>query len=651
MSDPVLLFLASVAVYSVLPLVIALLPERYRYLLLYAHIAGVLVLGGLLGAVYVLPIRGDVALLAGQVSYGGFMFASLVTVVVGRDVRVLRNVFVLTVAIDLLVYVVFLVSHRALTTEGVPNPFGTAPDVFDQSLRIVVFGGLLILAELVVLVALLELAKRSLGPLAMAPAYVLSYVAVLVLDGVLFPTLVLLPPEGLTDFIRAGVQAKLVLAGAFAVPLAVFVAFYRPAVARFEETPIDLRGILSRSPEQLLVDLDRQQAELEEERARLLRTRRHAGQATATVEGILGATTSIVLVATDADLRITHVNPGAHHVLGYSEEEVLGTTPTRYLELDQRAKARGFTSAAELVDAYAARGEHHDWVVRRKDGQPRTLSIGVSAIEVDDEVVGYLFAGEDVTARVQAEQAYAEAMRREQESQVRLQEAERLKVDLVRTVSHELRTPLTTISASGALLLEDESLIGRQRQGVERIVRSADRLGGLVEDLTTLSRIDRADPATADQQDLDLRDVPTGPVGLLSAIAHSHGLSLDVDLPPHRVPCRGDFASLERVVAHLLSNAIKFNRADGRVRVSVDRDDGVARLTVSDTGIGITEEDRATLFSRFARGEDAEVRADQGAGLGLSLVDEIVAAHQGRVDLQSTPGQGTTVVVELPAAT
>ena len=650
MAASVWLFLGSVACYSLLPLLFVLLPERYRYLLLYGHIAGVLVLGGLLGAVYVLPIHGDVALLAGQVCYGGLMFSTMVTALVGRDVRVIRNVFVLVLAVDVLKYAAFRLSHEALSRPSVVNPFGVSPEVFDQSLRVVVFGGVLILAELLVLLALLELAKRHLGSLAMAPVYVLSFVAVLTLDGVLFPTLVLQPSDHLGALIRSGVEAKLVLAGAYAVPLAAFVALYRPTLARFEETPINLLAIVSVPPEQLLRDIERQQAELEEQRARLLRTQRRAGQAAATVEGILGATTSTVLVATDADLRITHVNPGACRILGYDERELLGGDPVRLLALDQLAAEEGFESPLDAVRRHAESGGRRDWTIRHRDGRKLVLSVGVSTIEVAGEVVGYLLAGEDVTVRVAVEQAYAEATRREAEARTRLQEAERLKVDLVRTVSHELRTPLTTITGSSALLLEDPSLGDPQRRGLERIVRSSERLERLVDDLTTLSRIDRDDERPAERNPLDLREVLRGPVELLSSIARSRNLTLAVDLPPAPVSCRGDFASLERAVAHLVSNAIKFSHDHGEVRVTVEDDGESAQLTVSDSGIGISEEDRARLFTRFGRGKEAEARADQGAGLGLSLVHEIVTAHGGRVDVRSAPGAGTTVVVELPRA-
>lgn len=265
------LFLLSVALYAGIPLVAAALGARVRFVLLYAHIAAVLTLGGLLGAVYVLPIHGDVALLAGQVAFGGFMFSTMVTTIVGRDLQVVRNVIVMTIGVDVLVYLQFRISRTALVSD-LPNPLGVDAAVFDQSLRIVVMGGILIIAELLLILGILEVAKRRLSGARMAPVYVLAYVAVVTLDGVLFPALVLLPPEGLGAFIEAGVQAKAVLAAAFAVPLVVFVAFYRPTLAAFEAAPIELRYLLVPRRDEMLAHLERQAAELDEHRRRLTRS-------------------------------------------------------------------------------------------------------------------------------------------------------------------------------------------------------------------------------------------------------------------------------------------------------------------------------------------------------------------------------------------
>ncbi|WP_165372726.1 EAL domain-containing protein [Pengzhenrongella frigida] len=270
------LFLISVALYAGIPLLVAARRTRFQFVLLYGHIASVLTLGGLLGAVYVLPLSGDVALLAGQVAYGAFMFSTMVTVIVGRDLQVVRNIIVLTVSVDTLVYLMFRVSQTALTSSGIPDPLGVPSSIFDQSLRIVVSGGILIVAELLLLLGLLEVAKRRLPSAAMAPVYLLAYIGIVTLDGVLFPALVLLPPDGLGAFITASVEAKFLLAVAFSVPLAVFVAAYRPTLLRFEATELHLHTLISASRDDLLESLDRQRTELEENRRNLRRNEERA---------------------------------------------------------------------------------------------------------------------------------------------------------------------------------------------------------------------------------------------------------------------------------------------------------------------------------------------------------------------------------------
>jgi hypothetical protein len=235
-----------------------------------------LTLGGLLGAVYVLPLTGDVALLAGQVAYGAFMFSTMVTVIIGGDLQVVRNVIMLTVSVDTLVYLIFRISQAALSSSGIPDPLGVPSSIFGQSLRIVVSGGLLIIAELLLLLGILEVAKRRLPSAAMAPVYLLAYVGILTLDGVLFPALVLLPPDGLGALIRSGVEAKFLLAVAFSVPLGLFVAAYRPTLLRFEATELHLHTLISASRDGLLESLDRQRTELEENRRNLLRSEARA---------------------------------------------------------------------------------------------------------------------------------------------------------------------------------------------------------------------------------------------------------------------------------------------------------------------------------------------------------------------------------------
>ncbi len=649
MSGEVVLFLGSVGVYAGLPLLFAVRRTPFQFLLLYTHIASVLTLGGFLGAIYVLPVFGGASLLAGQVAYGGFMFATLVTVLVGRDLHVVRNIIILTVAVDTLVFLIFRLSNLALGRPAVPNPFDTSPGVFDQSLRVLVIGGFLIICELLAMLVVLELAKSRLGPVPMAAVYVLTFVAVLTFDGALFPILVMIPSDDLGQLLLSSIEAKLVLAAVFAVPLAIFVGLYRPTLRSFEATPLHLRHLLSLSRDPLL---DR----LEDQGAQLVRSTAQVEHATATVSRILDAATTTVLIASDADLRITQFNRGAQELLGYTEAQVLGGSPAILFSDDevQRQSVELGTrpDGPSLVAAQVRAGGHRDWRFTTQDGRTVDVSLSITEIRVDDLLVGYLLAGEDVTTRLRVEATLADALQMEQHSVARLEEANRVKDVLVSTVSHELRTPLASIQGYTELLSDGSlgTVSSQQRDALSTVARSCVRLQALVDDLIFVAKADSAEQA-----------VQLGPVDLCQVVAASRGaaapqvrlrpdLEVVYDLPPAPVTVRGDAASLERLVDNLCSNAVKFTPDAGSVTVRVRQVEGGATLVVSDTGIGIDGTARVQLFQRFYRAPEANRRAIPGSGLGLSVVQEILRQHGGTIDIESLPGAGTTVTVRLPSA-
>ncbi len=663
--DGTALFLISVTAYAALPLLYTLWRGPARFLLLYVHLAAVLTLGGILGAVYVLPLPGGVSLLAGQVSYGAFIFATLVTVVVGRDVQVVRNIVVLTLGVNVLVATIFALSHQALVSDaGIPNPLGTPVELFAQSTRVVVSGGLLIIAELLLLIALLEVAKRRLPSWAMAPYYVLAYVGIIVLDGVLFPTLVLMPPTDLAGAIASSVHAKVYLAGAFTVPLVVFVAAYRPTLTRYEASPVRLRALLSVTRDELLDRYDRQQAEIDQQRARLTHSAASAGRAAATTSGLLRSAQNSLLITTDESLTITRVSSGAARILDLPEHELVGRTldSLHSPEVWARIAAEVGVPNAEAEDPFVVAGAvaesrvRRDWDFLTGDGSTRTVSYSLTEIVDEGEVVGYLGAGEDVTDRVRTEHAMSAALQREHDAVLRLQEVDQLKADLVSNVSHELRTPITSVSGYLEMVTDGQygEITPPQRAVLGRIAENANRLERLVDDLLTLGASE-AGTLVLDLDEVDLCDVVVSLRDLMEEMCRGRDVELQVAPTGGPIPLRADPAALERVIVNLVTNAIKFTEGAGSVRVEVHPDVAInghhagGVLVVHDTGIGISAEAQQKLFTRFYRAPEAAARAIPGSGLGLSIVHSIVTAHHGAVSLDSTPGVGTTVTVRLPA--
>ena len=226
-----------------------------------------------------------------------------------------------------------------------------------------------------------------------------------------------------------------------------------------------------------------------------------------------------------------------------------------------------------------------------------------------------------------------------------LVELDTLKDEFVSSVSHELRTPLTSISGYVELLLEDEPDV--EKRGYLAIVdRNAQRLLGLVSDLLFTARLQDGRLELA-HEEVDLNQLVLQAVESARPRAESSAIDLAVEVD-EAAPVLGEQVRLAQLLDNLVSNAIKFTPQGGRVTVRLTGGGGLARIEVSDTGIGIPEQEREKLFERFFRSQTALERQIQGTGLGLYISKAIVEAHGGRIGVHSTEGLGTTFIVELP---
>lgn len=210
--------------------------------------------------------------------------------------------------------------------------------------------------------------------------------------------------------------------------------------------------------------------------------------------------------------------------------------------------------------------------------------------------------------------------------------------------SHELRTPLTTIRGFAELyrqgaMTDTETLMNR-------IEGEASRMGLLVEDLLMLARLDEQRPL--ENKPVDLLAVAADSVQAARAIAPDRTVELQMTGGPGLPEVHGDEARLRQVVANLVGNAIKHTPPDAQVTVRVGTTENSAVVEVSDTGQGLSDEDAARIFERFYRADTSRTRETGGAGLGLSIVSALVAAHDGTVSVETSLGQGTTFRVELP---
>lgn len=230
-----------------------------------------------------------------------------------------------------------------------------------------------------------------------------------------------------------------------------------------------------------------------------------------------------------------------------------------------------------------------------------------------------------------------DALKARQESETRVRQ-------FVADASHELRTPLASIRGYAELSKrEQEPVPAGVRHALGRVESEALRMQGLVEDLLLLARLDSGRPLARETVDLSLL--------AMDIVSDAHAAAPDhvweLDLPDEPVEVMGDGARLHQLVANLLANARVHTPAGTRVVVRVREQGDTVRLSVTDDGPGIPEALQPNVFERFSRGDDSRNRASGSTGLGLSIVAAVSAAHGGRVELTSAPGN-TVFSVLLP---
>lgn len=229
-----------------------------------------------------------------------------------------------------------------------------------------------------------------------------------------------------------------------------------------------------------------------------------------------------------------------------------------------------------------------------------------------------------------------------------LKKSEQTRREFVANVSHELRTPITSIRSYAETLDEDPAMDADTRHRfLDVIVNESDRMAKIVQDLLTLSRFDAGRIGFSFEQfsfEKSVRDVYAAT--RIEAQNHRHEFTLEFLTPLPEI--WGDRARIEQVLINMISNAIKYTKDGGRIRMTAGQKGDTVWCTVKDNGIGIPKEDVSRIFDRFYRVDKARSRESGGTGLGLSIAREIVVRHGGNIAVQSAPGRGTAITVTLP---
>ncbi len=269
----------------------------------------------------------------------------------------------------------------------------------------------------------------------------------------------------------------------------------------------------------------------------------------------------------------------------------------------------------------AAAADGHSEVRAERAG--RVYQFDISRTTSDGKFLGTVILAFDIT-----EQEFAERNRRE----------------FTANVSHELKTPLQGIIGSAELIENGMVKPEDLPRFVGHIHAEAARLVTLIDDIIRLSQLDEGDAMPTEP--VDLLAVSQEAAENLHDAAAARNVTVSVTGQPAVLP--GVRRLIYEIVYNLCDNAIKYNRDGGRVDVTVAADAGGSSITVADTGIGIAPEHQGRVFERFYRVDKSHSKASGGTGLGLSIVKHAVQYHHGRIELESTPGTGTTIRVVFP---
>jgi PAS domain S-box-containing protein len=341
---------------------------------------------------------------------------------------------------------------------------------------------------------------------------------------------------------------------------------------------------------------------------------------------------SVGLIWVAGDGRILWANQTALDLVGYSEADYVGRPFSRFLVAPE--------STFDLVGRIS-RGERilaHEAEIRTRDGTPRRVLLDGSGLHRQGRLVHQRLFIRDITG----------FMAKEQAARHRVEATSLLKDEFLALLSHELRTPLGAILVWLGLLRQGGFDPAESARALEIIERGARSLERIVEDLLHASRI-AAGGLALDLQLVDLRSVVQVGVDEAAADAAQKGLTLvsGEEGPAHWV--KGDSGRLQQALSNLLSNAVKFTPAGGEIRVSLDTLQGKARITVADTGEGMSPTFLPSAFEKFQQQDRTSTRAHHGLGLGLYVVRHVIGHHGGLVSAQSPgPGRGSTFTILLP---
>ncbi len=384
-----------------------------------------------------------------------------------------------------------------------------------------------------------------------------------------------------------------------------------------------------------------------------------------------------MIATTDNDGRIVEFSRGGERILGYTREEVIGRKASDfYHDRSERQK---------VLDLLRSKGAvcNHETRLVRKDGAPVDISLTISRLtDKTGKVVGTVGVSKDITEEKRLrnelrsrneelnylneklEDKVLERTRELEKINRELTKANQIKARFISNMSHELRTPLNSILGFSDILLDNTfgELNERQRRHVSNINASGKHLLQLISNILDLAKIE-AGKIELFPEEFRIPDAIDEVVMIMNSLAAQKAITISAGIRPGLENFTADKVKFKQILYNLISNAIKFSPEGGSVEIGAEpflnrsgmlpwamEGQTLLKVYVKDRGIGIREEDLERIFEEFEQADQSMSRNYQGTGLGLALTKRLIDLHGGRIEVDSTYGEGSEFVFYLPAA-
>ncbi|MCD6287533.1 MAG: PAS domain S-box protein [Candidatus Hydrogenedentes bacterium] len=351
------------------------------------------------------------------------------------------------------------------------------------------------------------------------------------------------------------------------------------------------------------------------------------------------------VVATDIDGNIIYWGPGAEKLHGWSRNEMLGRKSQVFLSKNQK-NASGVIS--KIIRDGSWTGEK---TFLRKDGSEFIGDVRVSAVRDENgTIIGVVGIAHDITSRKNEENERRRKIAELTHLYEHMANTDKARKKFIANVSHELRTPLSTLGVYVDMLLTGSlgEITTEQKRAADVMLRNVERLDELITEMFDSVRMDIGQ-LVIHHENVEIGEIVGRCIEYMKPLAKAAMLSIDYNASAEPVIVNGDENRLTQVFTNLIGNAIKYNRAEGKITVSVkDHRRGVVVVTVADTGIGIPPEHQSRIFEQFYQVTKLGGQSYGGTGLGLTLARQIVELHAGHISCESQPGQGSVFRVILP---